>query len=116
MAIAGRRKISLFISVRWAGRPAGAQICWIRFITTTCYMSCHIHTIIMSTNAYREKKNCKGLSVMVCNAFVTLADGIWAASSAEDMSLNTPVACQSVALWRDVGGALDGVHKSHLVC
>ena len=38
-------------------------------------MSCHIHTIIISTNAYREKKNCKGLSVMVCNAFVTLADG-----------------------------------------
>jgi len=70
----------------------------------------------MSTNAYREKKNCKGLSVMVCNAFVTLADGIWAASSAEDMSLNTPVACQSVALWRDVGGALDGVHKSHFLC
>lgn len=53
---------------------------------------------------------------MVCNAFVTLADGIWAASSTEDMSLNTPVACQSVALWRDVGGALDGVHKSHFVC
>ena len=79
-------------------------------------MSCHIRTIIISTNAYREKKNCKGLSVMVCNAFVTLADGIWAASSAEDMSLNTPVACQSVALWRDVGGALDGVHKSHFVC